>query len=663
MKKFFVVAAFIISSQLLAQDTTLLSDVTVSANKFQTKTTETGKVVHIITRQEIEKAGSRDLSQLLNEQGGVFINGANSSPGKDKSVFLRGGKVEYTLITIDGIPVYDASGIVSNFDIRQIPLDQVERVEVLKGSQGTLYGSDAIAGVINIITRKPSKRALNIYGGISGGSVEGRSKFDTRRVNAGVSGQKANVDYNVGLAHSFSKGISEAFNSSTSTPDYEKDEYRQNSFTAKVGIQLNEKLRVQPFFRYSQLDADLDQEAFTDEKDFYGKNKNLQAGVTNTVSVGKAKLNLLYSFNRTSRDYTDDSTESRNGYATYSNYLYESSEHYGEAYVVCPFGKTKLTAGADLRTAGADYSSTSVYPPFPPSPPSVIRTEQSHDSVYHRQVGLYTALNYHSPAGINIETGGRINFHSQYGSHFAFNVNPSYLLNESIKFFMNASSGFKTPSLYQLYGDIFGNPDLEPESSLSLEGGVQLFTKNNRGHIRATYFRRNVEDVIVFFYNPITFTGGYINQDKQKDHGYELDASFKPSDPLTLKLFYSHVNGEVTTKLGDGKDTTYANLIRRPENTLNAYAGYQFTPRLFVSTQVQHTGKSRDYYFDPSTFTTKEVTLDDYLLIHLYAEFGFVKNRLKAFADLRNVTDKRYTEIYGYSAPGFQWYAGVRFSF
>ena len=153
MKRIFIVAALSISSHLLAQQATVsadsvttLNEVIVSANKYPNKTSLTGKVVTVITRKDIEQAGGKDLAQVINEQGGVYINGANSNPGKDKSVFIRGARVEHSLITIDGVPVYDASGIGSNFDIRQIPLDNVERIEILKGSQSTLYGSDAIAG-------------------------------------------------------------------------------------------------------------------------------------------------------------------------------------------------------------------------------------------------------------------------------------------------------------------------------------------------------------------------------------------------------------------------------------------------------------------------------------------------------------------------------------
>ncbi|RYF83443.1 MAG: TonB-dependent receptor [Chitinophagaceae bacterium] len=152
MRKFFAVTAVFIGSQLQAQDT--LENVTLTANKYSTKTTETGKVVVTINRQQIEKAGSRDLAQVITELGGLFINGYTNNAGKDKSIYLRGAKVDYTLITVDGVPVYDASGIGSNFDIRNISVDMVERVEILKGSQSTLYGSDAIAGVINIITRR-----------------------------------------------------------------------------------------------------------------------------------------------------------------------------------------------------------------------------------------------------------------------------------------------------------------------------------------------------------------------------------------------------------------------------------------------------------------------------------------------------------------------------
>ena len=161
-----IVLAASIGNYSLAQDSLpakALDEVTVTATKFPSKASQTGKVQTIITRQQLERAGGKDLTQILHEQSGFFISGTNT-PGKDKTVYLRGAKGEHTLITINGVPVYDASGVTSAFDLRSIPVDNIERIEILKGSQSTLYGSDAVAGVINIITKEPRKKShLMLY--------------------------------------------------------------------------------------------------------------------------------------------------------------------------------------------------------------------------------------------------------------------------------------------------------------------------------------------------------------------------------------------------------------------------------------------------------------------------------------------------------------------
>lgn len=650
MKKIFGLTAIFFSSGLLAQDTTALQNVTVTANKFSTKTTQTGKVVITISREQLEKAGSRDLAQVISEFGGVFINGYSSNAGKEKNIYLRGAKVEYTLITVDGVPVYDASGIASNFDIRNIPVDNVERIEILKGSQSMLYGSDAIAGVLNIITRKGANKPFAVSGVADYGS------YKTFRGHLTVSGQQKSVDYNVGFSHFKTDGFSEAKQLAVS-PAYDKDGYRQTGVQANLGLQLSPKYRLQPFFRYATFKSDLDYDAFQDETDFTNQNKNLQLGVRNIIGVGKGSLMAQYQYTHTRRDYLDDSTFiNTTSYYTFSQQQYKAAEHFAEAVLVYPFDKLRLTAGADARISGTDYNALQTY-----SYTTEASTESyGRDSVKQHQVGVYAALNF-TEGAFSIESGNRLNFHSEYGSNAAFNLNPSFFIKKRVKVFANASSGYKTPSLYQLFS-FYGNRGLQPETSLNLEGGAQVLSNNEKTSFRATYFNRRIKDVIAFFFNTTTNRSGYINQDKQADHGIEMDGNLQLPGKLQVRAFYSYVTGNITTKQA-GKDTTYFNLLRRPKNTLNLFVGSQLTKAFFVSAQANVIGKREDIYFDAVTFASSPITLKSYALLNLYAECVVPETGLKFFVDVRNALNKDYMDIYGYNTAGINAYGGVRFRF
>jgi vitamin B12 transporter len=258
--------------------------------------------------------------------------------------------------------------------------------------------------------------------------------------------------------------------------------------------------------------------------------------------------------------------------------------------------------------------------------------------------------------GFSLEAGGRWNHHSEYGSHFVYNLNPSVLLNKQLKVFLNISSGYKTPSLYQLYSE-FGNAALKPEDALTFEAGAQFFASNDLFNARATFFNRHVNDVIAFIYNPATFNSQYVNQDEQEDHGVEAEASIKIDSRTTLKLNYTYVDGKITTK-NNGKDTTFFNLFRRPKHTIGASIGVQLTKQIFFSSNFQSLGERFDQIYDAS-FNLVNVPLKGYILWDMYVEFG-ASDRLKLFGDVRNITGSQYQEVYGYRSPGFNGYVGVR---
>ena len=645
------------SGFLLAQDDSIstkpLEEVTITANKFPTKTLQTGKVLTIVNRQQLERAGGKDLSQILHEQAGLYLNGANSNPGKDKTIFLRGAKGDHTLIAIDGVPVYDASGVTSSFDIRSIPIENIERIEILKGSQSTLYGSDAVAGVINIIMKKGMKKAspslLLSYG-----------SYNTFKANASINGRSGAVDYQAGYTYSRTDGISEATDKNVSG-SFDKDGATQNSFMTGIGISVSKNIRVNPYLLISKFDGDLDNGSFSDDKDYSQELKNFQAGIRNELTFGKTKVHLLYNYNRVRRDYLNDSSIKETPLDGYLKGNYEGSEHFADAYVHFPLiSDFSFIGGIDYRSSGTSIETFGIYKyEFGGTIYSdSYSSKLGKDSAKQNQTGIYGAVVYRGKQGLNVEAGGRFNNHSTYGSNFVFNFNPSYIIQKNFKLFGNISSAYRVPTLYQLFSEYRNTfEDLQPEKAITYEGGVHVLSPRNIYNVRLAIFKRDVTDGIAFYTDPSTFQSYYVNQDKQEDWGFEIEPTVNIGSTVQLIVSYSYVDGKITTP-GTAKDTSFFNLIRRPKHIFSATANYQVTKQLFVSGQLRNFGKRTDLDF--SSFPAKTVSLASYTLLDLYVEYKF-KKYIKLFASGRNLANVSYSEALGFNALDRNFSAGVMF--
>jgi vitamin B12 transporter len=645
-RQFFVLAALVSFQQLRAQqDTTLLNEAVVTANKFPSKTSLTGKVITIINAEQLSHAGGKDLAQLLTEQAGIYVGGANSNAGKDKSIYIWGASPANSLIMVDGIPVYDPSGIGGNFDIRNINISAVERIEIVKGSQSTLYGSDAIAGVINIITKKSINKKLGGEMNVAYGN------YNTFKGNASIRGLNGKVDYDLGYSYFNTKGIDETIDPNNSSYR-DRDDYRQQYLHAAIGLKACSHLTSRAFFRYGKLTGSIDQGAYTDELDYTYSQESYQAGIKNEAHFGKLSLNLLYQYNNVDRLYIDDSVKSRNGFDTYSRGSYTGNEHmvdlYGHYFVN---SNLKFTLGTDLRRSatGQNYFSLPAY-----GPPATLDT-------FTKQESIYGAININSKTGFNMEAGGRINFHSAYGNHFVYNFNPSYLIGNKLKLFANFSTAYRTPSLYQLYSE-FGNNRLKPEAGTSIESGAQIFALQKKLSLRAVAFERRLKDGIFFYYNSNNFTSQYINQDRQKDHGAELELNYKPCGAVDIRASYNYVTGQITTK-NNGEDTSYFNLLRRPKHAADLSVSYEVCKQLVISASVFYAGKRHDAYFDSNSFSAVNLILPSYSLLNVYAEYSLKTAPLKFFIDLKNITGTHYMEIAGFRTMGVNGMAGVRWSY
>ncbi len=641
-----MVAAVIFSNQLQAQQdpTKTLDEVLVTANKQVQKQSTTGKVVTVINRSQLENNAGRTLTQLLNEQAGLMINGAQSAPGTNQTVYLRGAGAANTLILVDGVPANDAAGISTEFDLNHFAIDQIERVEILKGAQSVLYGSDAVAGVINIITKKyTGNKKATVNATAAGGT------YGTFKSSVGVAGAADIFTYNLQYSKLNTNGFSAAQDIS-GTNNFDKDGYIQDIIGLNFSAKASKKLLLKFSGQYDQYKADVDDGALMDDRNNTINNKNIRAGINAVYQLKNGTVSSNININNTVRKLNDEKNIPFDpfDYDPY-NATYKGNTIFAEVFTNLNLHKhLELLAGADLRNHKATVEST--------------YGNLGDDSLKATQFSGYASLFVKDLSGFNVELGSRFTHHSVFGSSVTYAVNPFYFINKQVKIFANIASGFRSPSLYNLFSE-YGNKKLKPEKSNSYEAGIQYLAKDNKWNVRVTYFNRNIQDVIIFKSLYVAPWGQYDNADKQKDQGVELEATLRPDTKWSISANYTYVNGKVETlSAASGKDTSFYNLYRRPKNSFNTSVGYQASKKLYASIAIRWVDKRTDLYFNNNTFETEKKLLNAYYNVDLYAAYQVLKS-VKIFVDLRNVTNKEYFDLYGYNNRRFNFMAGVTANF
>lgn len=601
-------------------DTVVIEDIVVTHSKIPLKLSRTARPVQVIDRQKIERNYGKDLAQLLNEETGLTVNGAYSNPGKDKSVFLRGASGEYTVILIDGQPLLDPSGIGGVADIRTIALGQIERIEIMKGSQSSLYGSDAIAGVINIITTKSSPQDFGLSANAGYGS------FGTFNGYVGSNGQSGILHYNASFSHSESDGISEALSLDPAS-QFEKDGSNLNSFKCNIGLALHDHINLRSFIQYADYQSDTDDGAFADANNIY-QNNTLNTGAALKLTSENISANVNYNYTKTDRlfDSSFGLSEFFGRFHNVDSWLnYQFSE------------RIQFTGGLHYQSHGMiDESAT---------------TPNPSDNI----LSPYITFLINPNSRLNAELGLRYNNHSKFGGNTNYSLAASYWASNQLKFFSNYSTGFKAPNLFQLYGAFGANENLDPQLSKSFELGAQVISNDSKFDTQFTYFKRKVNDVIVF-----EFTPGYFNRDKQNDQGVEVEIGVRLSERLSLKGQYTYLDGEVTTVNDNDQEEKSDNLYRRPKHNFTLSANVQLIDNLVINARLSSVGERGDLFFNPDNFfMAEEVILDSYLIINVYAQFQLSKNVI-LYLDLKNLTDSEFMEVYGFSTLGFNVIGGVR---
>jgi vitamin B12 transporter len=638
-KHFFVLAAVIISTQLSAQDSTgkVLDEAIITANKFEQKQSQTGKVVTVITREQLEKSGGKTVAQVLNEQAGITINSAYNAMGSVQTVFIRGASSGRTLILIDGIPVNDPSMINNEFDLNLISIYDVERIEICKGAQSTLYGSDAIAGAVNIITiKKDIRRAFNVKLTNSFGNK------NTVRNNIQLYGKAGKLTYTTRFAKLRTNGFSSAYDS-TGAKDFDKDGYDGNVINASLQYQVIPSLSLKTFIQHSQYKADIDAGIFADEKDYRINNRNLSSGAAVNFKKGIVNITGNYQYGELRRTYRNDSLFVRPFGTKFESNIYNARTQYAELYGNIAAAKwLTVLAGVDYRWSlmNQQYYSLSGFGPYS----SRFNDTSMHQTAFYGSL-LFNALN----KKLNVEIGGRMNKHSRYGSNSTYTFNPSYSITKNWRVFGSIASGFKAPSIFQVYDVYSGNTDLQPEKSTNYELGIQQL--HEKVSSRIVYFHRDIKNGIDYDY--VNFK--YFNFVKQKVNGLEVEITAKPVKQLTITANYTLIIGdEQTQSRKDQTDTTYSYLLRRPKHSFNMNIGYQWSKSLYVSVSAKAVSSRHDV----GGYAQDDILLDNYFLLNAYAEYKW-KSNVKFFLDAQNVTNKKFFDIRGYNAMPVMYSGGI----
>jgi vitamin B12 transporter len=602
-------------TKIKAQESQSLNEVVISATKNEQKQSQTGKVVSVISSEELSRSGGKNLAQLLNQQAGINVVGVGSNAGKDKSLFFRGAGSAYAVILLDGVLVTDPSGTGGAFDLRMFALDQIDHIEILRGGQSTIYGSDAVAGVINIITKKNATNGNHVYGIATGGS------YATYKGTIGLSSKVNAFNYNLSYSHLKTDGITEAERPIGSTTVFDKDGLKQDALNANFGVQLDKNFSINPFIRYFAGKFDYDDDAFTDATN-QSTVKHFNGGLNSIYQLPKGKITFNYSFEKTNRNYV----------SMYGG-NYQGKMNLLDAYYNQNFGqKLNVLIGLDNRhTSVTHFNATTLKEP-------TSNLFSTYGSVFLHDLGLFS-----------LEIGGRYNKHNKYGDNFTYSITPSLNLTPDIKAFGTIASAFRAPTLEMLFGQYGANLALKPEKVTNYEAGSSFAFLNHKLSLRLVGFKRDMKDAIIYG------STGYINQDQQKDRGFEIEPAIKLGK-FSLAGYYAYVEGKQISGA-----TVSDILLRRPKNTYGANAGFKVTENLYLSANYKFTGERTDSDF--STFPSVNKVLDSYQIVDFYTEYAFTKKRIKIFADLKNLTNEKYTEIIGYSTMGFNVNAGVSFNF
>ncbi|MCX6559769.1 MAG: TonB-dependent receptor [Candidatus Aminicenantes bacterium] len=613
----------------------LRHEVVVSATRIETPVREIASAVTVLTRRELDRTSRTNILDVI--QDGLGVSAVrNGGPGAASSVFLRGANSEHVLVLLDGVSLNDPMNPSRSFDLAHLSLDNVERIEILRGPQSTLYGSDALAGVVNIVSRRGAgKPSISLE--TSAGS------YGTLHSSASAAGGAGRLAYSFGLSHILTRGFSAA--STAFAGNTEPDGYRNLSLSGNLGWTISPSTEAGLALRIVDARSDIDGFGGTG-----GDDPNSRQDYRSQLVSARGRT-LLFDGRwelKASASYLGAGRDNSNPVDALHPFDSETGRFRSRLFKIDAQNNLFLSPAQTLTFGGdwqreegeSSYRSESAWGPYDSAFPG--RDAERAGVFAQDQLRL---------GGVFFATAGvRLDSHSRTGTSVTYRIAPALAIDATgTRFKATLGTGFKSPSLYQLFapgtawGPI-GNDTLRPERSTGWDAGIEQALAGGRILAGLTWFRNDFRDLVDFDYSL-----GYINIGRARTEGLEAFARFQPSETVDLRLSYTRMNAR-------DLDAGTA-LLRRPKDKAVVEAYWRPLRQWEIRVSAAYVGSRADR--DYSVLDTPAVTLRDYFLAD--ADLAFQAGpRTRLFLRLDNLFDERYETVFGYGTPRLSAYGGVR---
>jgi len=598
---------------------------------------QTASSVTVLTEKDFAERNATYVSDVLKTVPSLAVS-TSGGRGTLTNVFLRGADANHTAVIIDGVKANPVSGY--GFDFGGLALSNIEHIEVLRGEQSALWGSDAMGGVIYITTKKGLEKGktFNVdydFGTGSHRTVDG---------SLTLSGSNNNFYYALHGDSHHTKGISalskDRFNytaqdgTAVSTGGAsERDKFHRDNTSLRFGYDDNQK-GFDFLTSHSSQTANFDNSA-TDEKGHYTRTRDTLFKLSGFLGNGDELLKHKVGV---SHIKTDSDTV---GYAS----AYDAKKLNANYQLDVNFDREgSITQGLSFLT---DYQKTDFN--------SSYFNNAGNKKLIEKSVAAEYRLLHDADHSLNVS--GRYTDSSEYENSWTGRIAGAYRLHNNVKAHASIGSAIQNPTITEYYGynaRYIGNPNLQPEKSVGGDVGFLFETDDHRHSVDITYFTRNVKNAISSeVIDFTTYTSRAVNlEGKSKVKGVEVTYNSKITDVLGAYANYTYTQT---------RDSKGAELARRPKHLANAGLAYQITEKLGSDVNLSYTGKRMDTYYSP-TYSTHKVKLPSYTLANLGVNYK-VTDGLTVYANLNNVFNKKYENVLGYGQDGRHVYVGLRGSF